>query len=382
MKISELQEASAGPCGRLSLNGAMKKTLCILLCFLFLWAFPAAAAEETGICGDNLSWTVADGVLTISGHGDMYWYDMGSAPWYPLRQNIRSAVVEEGVTSLSYCCFFYLTELREASLPGTLGSLGGMAFYGCRSLPEVTIPAEVYEIGEDVFYGCRSLTAIRVDSANPSYWEDDGILYAGTSLICYPAARPQERYEILPGTEKVEPCAFSYSPLEELRIPESVRSFDATALTDCYLLRAVEVAWGNWYYTARDGVLYSGSMDTLICYPAQKTGSSYRVPAEVKNIAIRAFAGNGNLQRLEVMGSLQSMGSLAFVSCGALRRVYFHGDVPEDMGFSPFPESARIFYLLGQKGWDRIAGKTWNVREVQPWTEETALLGKSGRLTQ
>ena len=61
----ELQEASAGPCGRLSKNGIMKKTLCILLCFLFLCAFPAAAAEETGICGDNLSWTVADGVLTV-----------------------------------------------------------------------------------------------------------------------------------------------------------------------------------------------------------------------------------------------------------------------------------------------------------------------------
>ena len=113
----------------------MKKTLCILLCILFLCAFPAAASEETGICGDNLSWTVADGVLTISGHGDMYWYDMGSAPWYPLRQNILSAVVEEGVTGLSYCCFFYLTEMRQVSLPGTLGSLGGMAFYGCRSLP-------------------------------------------------------------------------------------------------------------------------------------------------------------------------------------------------------------------------------------------------------
>ena len=326
----------------------MKKTLCILLCFLFLWAFPAAAAEETGICGDNLSWTVADGVLTISGHGDMYWYDMGSAPWYPLRQNIRSAVVEEGVTSLSYCCFFYLTELREASLPGTLGSLGGMAFYGCRSLPEVTIPAEVYEIGEDVFYGCRSLTAIRVDSANPSYWEDDGILYAGTSLICYPAARPQERYEILPGTEKVEPCAFSYSPLEELRIPESVRSFDATALTDCYLLRAVEVAWGNWYYTARDGVLYSGSMDTLICYPAQKTGSSYRIPAEVKNIAIRAFAGNGNLQRLEVMGSLQSMGSFR-----QLRRPstgLFPWRRPGRHGVQPLPGECPHILPVGPKG--------------------------------
>ena len=360
----------------------MKKALCLLLCVLFLSAFPTAAAEETGICGDNLSWTVADGVLTISGHGGMYWYDMGAAPWYPLRQSIYRAVVEEGVTALSYCCFFYLTELREASLPGTLGSLGGMAFYGCRSLPEVTIPAEVYEIGEDAFYGCRSLSAIHVDSANGSYWEDDGVLYTGKSLLCYPAARPQERYEILPGTEKVEVCAFSYSPLRELRIPASVRSFDTTALTDCYSLRSVEVDWGNWYYTAREGVLFSGSMQTLICYPAQKSGSSYRIPAEVKNIAIRAFACNTSLRRLEIMGSLENLGSLAFVSCDSLRRVYFHGDAPEEVGFSPFPENARVFYLKAAKGWSSANAEAWNVRELEPWTENTDLLRSRGRLTE
>ena len=375
-------KASAGTCGRLSFEYAMKKILCFLLCILFLCAFPAAAAEETGICGDNLSWTIADGVLTISGHGGMYWYDMGSAPWYPLRQSIRSAIVEEGVTELSYCCFFYLTELREVALPGTLGSLGGMAFYGCRSLPEVTIPAEVYEIGEDAFYGCRSLAAIHVDGANGSFWEDDGVLYSGKTLICYPAARPQERYEILSVTEKVGVCAFSYSPLKELRIPESVRSFDVTALTDCAELRSVEVAWGNWYYTARDGVLYSGSMQTLICYPAQKTGGSYSVPAEVKNIAIRAFAGNANLRKLEIKGSLSDLGSLAFLNCSGLRRVYFYGDAPESLGFSPFSENTRVFYLLEGKGWTAQDAESWNVKSMDPWIDNADLLHRQGRMTE
>ena len=360
----------------------MKKLLFVFLCLVIVISLPAAAAEETGICGDNLSWKVSEGVLTISGHGDMYWYDMGAAPWYPLRQSIRSAVVEEGVTSLSYCCFFYLTELREASLPGTLGSLGGMAFYGCRSLPEVMIPAEVYEIGDDAFYGCRSLTAIHVDGANGSYWEDDGVLYSGTTLLCYPAARQQERYEILPGTDKVGACAFSYSPLQELWIPETVRSFDTTALTDCYSLRSVEVAWGNWYYTAREGVLYSGSLQTLICYPAQKPGTVYRIPAEVSSIAIRAFAGNTSLQRLEIQGSLTDMGSLAFVGCSSLRRVYFSGDAPLSVGFSPFPENTRAFFLLQGKGWSAVDAQAWNVKELQPWTENADLLLNGGRMTQ
>ncbi len=360
----------------------MKKSLCFLFCLVFLCVFPSAAAEETGICGDNLSWTVADGVLTISGHGAMYWYDMGSAPWYPLRQSIRSAVVEEGVTGLSYCSFFYLTELREVSLPGTLSSLGGMTFYGCRCLPEVLIPAEVNELGEDEFYGCRSLQAIRVDSANGRYRESDGVLFDGATLLAYPAARAEERYEIPAGTEKVVSCAFSYSPLRELWIPDSVRSFDPTALADCYSLRSVEVSRGNWYYTDRDGVLYSGSLQTLICYPANKSGSSYRIPAEVKNIAIRAFDGNSSLKRLDILGSLEDLGSLAFLRCSALRRVYFYGDAPRSVGFSPFPENTRGFYRLEGQGWDRADAGSWNLKELSAWRENTDLLPKKSRPTQ
>ena len=360
----------------------MKKFLCVLLCLVALPLLPVRAAEETGICGDNLSWTVADGVLTISGHGEMYWYDMGSAPWYPLRQSIRSAVVEEGVTGLSYCCFFYLTEMREVSLPGTLSSLGGMAFYGCRSLPTVQLPAEVNDIGEDAFYSCLSLYAILVDDANPSFWDDDGILFGGSTLICYPPARPAERYEIPSGTEKVGVCAFSYCTLKEISIPETVRSFDATALTDCYSLRSVEVSWGNWYYTARDGVLFTGSLQTLICYPMKKSGSSYRIPAEVKNIAIRAFVGNASLQSLEIPGSLENLGSLAFLNCTALRRVYFYENAPESLGFNPFPESARIFYPVEGEGWAELDAEAWSVRELAAWTDNAGLLPKKTRRTQ
>lgn len=360
----------------------MKKTLCFLLCFLFLSILPAAAAEETGLCGDNLSWTVADGVLTITGHGDMYWYDMGTAPWYPLRQNIHAAAVEEGVTGLSYCCFFYLTELQTVSLPGTLSSLGGMAFYGCRSLTELQIPAEVSEIGENAFYGCRSLTAIHVDGANASFWEDDGVLYRGSTILCYPAGRPQERYEILPGTERAEGCVFSYSPLRELWIPDSLRSLDMTALADCYYLRSVEVAPGNWAYSSRDGVLFSGSMQTLICYPSKKADKNYRIPAEVKNVAARAFAGNDKLQSVEVLGTLEELGSQAFLSCSALRRVLFHGDVPENAGFNPFTENTGVYFRPEKKGWSRLDAESWNVREILPWVDNRDLLRNHGRLTQ
>ncbi|MBR4702815.1 MAG: leucine-rich repeat domain-containing protein [Oscillospiraceae bacterium] len=360
----------------------MKKTLCLFFCLCLLLAVPVWSAEETGLCGDGLMWTVADGTLTISGYGDMYWYDMGSAPWYSLRESIRSVSVEEGVTGLSYCSFFYLTELTEVSLPATLQRIGGMAFYGCRSLPEVDIPAAVRSIGESAFYGCRSLAAIHVAPENGTFRDDGGVLYEGTSLLCYPGAKPEARYEIQAGTEKVESCAFSYSLLQTLWIPASVRSIDLTALTDCYYLASVEVEWGNWYYAAPDGVLYTGDMGTLICYPAQKQISSYRVPAGVRDIAIRAFACNTYLRRVDILGDLGSLGSLAFLNCTALRRIYFHGSAPETVGFNPFTPEISVYYIEGKEGWSGADVTDWNLKQLLPWTDNRSLLACRGRLTQ
>ena len=360
----------------------MKKVAALVAVCLLCCLLPAHASEEAGVCGENLSWTLADGKLTVSGFGDMYWYDMGSAPWYPLRESIRSVAVEEGVTSLSYCSFFYLTEVTEAALPGTLRTIGGMAFYGCRSLPEVTIPAGVSEIGDDAFFGCRSLSAIRVDEENPVFRDEDGVLFSGDRLICYPAARPGKRYEIPAGTVSVGECAFSYAPLEELRLPDTVRSFHPTALGDCYFLRSVETGGGNWAYTARDGVLYSGSMRTLICYPPQKTGEVYRAPASVETVGNRALAYNPYLKRVEFPGQVKELGSMAFVGCSALRRVVFRGDAPEELGFQPCSREVRVFYLPEGKGWREADPDAWNARELSAWTEEVSLLSSRGRLTR
>lgn len=66
-----------------------KKILSILLaaCLIFslLPVSAMADAAESGSCGDNLTWTLENGVLTISGTGRMGYYyptnDNTTAPW-------------------------------------------------------------------------------------------------------------------------------------------------------------------------------------------------------------------------------------------------------------------------------------------------------------
>ena len=96
---------------------------------------------DSGTCGakgSNLTWTLdSEGVLTISGSGDMHGYGSSDAPWYGSRSRVKSAVIAEGVTSI-----------------------GESAFENCRSLTSVTIPDGVTSIGDGAFASCTSLTDV------------------------------------------------------------------------------------------------------------------------------------------------------------------------------------------------------------------------------
>ena len=72
----------------------------------------AADIVASGTCGaegdgSNLTWTLdSEGVLTISGSGDMYDYGFLNAPWYGSRSRVKSAVIAEGVTSIGWYAFY------------------------------------------------------------------------------------------------------------------------------------------------------------------------------------------------------------------------------------------------------------------------------------
>lgn len=91
------------------------------------------------MCGKHLTWKFEDGILMISGHGRMYDYE-NNPPFIKLKNEIKEAVIEKGVTSI-----------------------GVRAFYGCASLTKVMIPDSVTSIGKSAFSFCTSLTSVKID---------------------------------------------------------------------------------------------------------------------------------------------------------------------------------------------------------------------------
>ena len=48
-------------------------------------------------CGENLTYSVDNDTLTISGIGEMFF---DTIPWWSIRYNIKFIIIEEGVTSI------------------------------------------------------------------------------------------------------------------------------------------------------------------------------------------------------------------------------------------------------------------------------------------
>ena len=56
---------------------------------------PALVGASSGQCGDNVYYTLSDeGVLTISGTGDMWGWEYSNTPWWNEKYDILEAVIE------------------------------------------------------------------------------------------------------------------------------------------------------------------------------------------------------------------------------------------------------------------------------------------------
>lgn len=142
-----------------------KRLLSILLVLLMaLTLLPLGAlADDNNKCGENLTWEFADGILTISGTGDMYDYSSADpAPWSEYNDIIASITISDGVTSIGdnafHSCCAESIDLQCTSLV----SIGKNAFSRCTMLTSIFIPESVQSIGSEAFSLCEGLSMVEL----------------------------------------------------------------------------------------------------------------------------------------------------------------------------------------------------------------------------
>lgn len=130
------------------------------------------AQDESGTCGDGVSWTLTGDTLAITydGTGTGAMSDFGSSndlPWSSYLTSISTITVGEGVTKLGAQSFSMMVGGTpiSVSLPSTLTTIGDYAFAGSHALHSIVIPDSVNYIGESAFSDCLYLDTITINAA-------------------------------------------------------------------------------------------------------------------------------------------------------------------------------------------------------------------------
>ena len=258
------------------------------------------ASVESGTCGENVKWTLTkDGTLTISGTGAMTDYVFSDgAPWRSFRSQVKTVVIENGVTSIGNNAFYNCSSLTSVTIPKSVTSIGESAFGDCTSLTSVTIPNSVTSIGKGAFYNCSSLTSVTIPNSVTSIGED--AFYNCTSLT---------RVTIPSSVTSIEASTFSRcSSLTSVTIPNGVTHIAANTFSGCSALTSV---------TIPNSVTSIGDSAFDDC--TSLTGVT--IPSSVTRIGDSTFSGCSSLTRITIPGSVTRIGQSVFENCSSLTRI-------------------------------------------------------------
>jgi len=76
----------------------------VILITIYAGMIKVPVYAESGNCGKNLKWTLENGVLRISGTGEIN-YNSLIPPWNEVKPDIRKIIIEEGVTGIREFAF-------------------------------------------------------------------------------------------------------------------------------------------------------------------------------------------------------------------------------------------------------------------------------------
>lgn len=353
--------------------------LCLLSCSSALAATDVIASGDCGANGDNVTWELtADGVLTISGSGEMKDYSTHceiysdekilvttDAPWFQYVSQIESVIINDSIVSVGGGTFAGLDKLVRVFIPNsviTIGhdafascnnlvnllipdsviEIGSSAFLGCNNLTEITIPDSVKKIGHDTFMYCHSLTEITIpknitnigngtfsncknlknfycETDNIKYYSEKGILYeknaTNITLKAYPTGRKETTYKILDNVDNIASKAFQGCyNLTTLSLPNNIKSIEESAFTDCNNLIAI---------TIPNSVKEIGPGTFWRC----KNLKTATLPNNLTNIADGLFGGCTNLTEITIPDSVTTIGNSAFEGCDSLKEIMIPNNV-------------------------------------------------------
>ena len=364
----------------------------------------ACSTEETWNIGHpvavNVIATLENGTLTISGTGEMTDFNSLTMPWYNVRDEITSVVINSGVSNIgnyalhdcpnlisisisnnvtsigddafSACsCLasvifsnsitsigkraFEGCNLISLSIPNSVKSIGERAFANNAALSSVTIPISVSSVGQSAFAGCTSLALVNYNAINcTEMGNESNPVFSGCTNLSV--------LNIGGNVTNIPAYGFAgCSSLASVTIPKNVTSIGKFAFQNCSNLTLVnfnatncsDMMQSDTYHAVFSGCtnftkLQIGSNVTNIpagvFYECSRL-SSVSIPSSVISIGKNAFYRCSGLTSLYIGNSVETIGNWAFAECGSLPFVSIPNSVTST-GISTFRDCSRLTSVI------------------------------------
>ncbi len=297
--------------------------------FKYIESLPASS----GTCGENLSWKFEDGVLTISGTGDMEFTE--SVPWEAYMPAIQSVVIEEGVTSIASYAFYEAGGLTSVSLPSTLTMIGALAFASCTELTTITFPANLSVIGMNAFNSCTGLKSIQCEGTTPPE--------------CVMGFFSTGVFSNIDDTKSIK-LTVPDEVVEVYQADETWGAFSVKSASECDPHVGFFNSYKNTWELSCDGVLtiggngdftISGSWVDYPWYEYNESVKSVVISEGITGIGRYAFYNYPALTTVTIPGGVTAIGDYAFAYCSAITDITCDAVTPPVCGKDVFKDVSR-----------------------------------------
>ena len=320
------------------------KQIYILLTALLMGL--SAKAESSGTCGANLKWHLTnDGVLTITGKGEMYDYSFNySTPWrYSV---VKRIIIGDSVTTIGNSAFRDCRTLTSVTIPNSIKTIGDEAFLDCSSLTSVTIPNSVTTIGNSAFDGCSSLTSVTIGNSVTTIGNSAFRDCSSLTSVTIGNSITTIRWSAFSG------C----SSLISVTIPNSVTTIGDEAFRDCSSLTSVTI--GNSVTTIGANA-FDNTNKTKIIWLTNTPPDGYRnVGGDIHYVANDLYTGLSNKKVYPYLSSIFEVDGIKYVPVSPSERTCD----AIDCAYTGEPYEVKINRKVNYKGVDMT------VREINPYT--------------
>lgn len=326
------------------------------VCAVYIYA---ATVVDSGTCGDNATWSLnSSGTLTISGTGEIYdgYGENSEQPWYNLKDNIKSVVINYGITNIPFAAFRDFQNITSISLSNSIERIELGAFINCTKLSDVSIPDSCKYLANDAF-------------ARTKWYNNqpNGVVYCGNFLYTYKGTMPSNTsINVKNGTigicggfynesnlvsvtfpntlEYIDNRAFSYcTGLTSITLPKNLKNIGTEAFSNCQNLKNItlpdnveyigRLAFSDtaWYNNQPNGLVYLNNWLLTLKGDTIKQANTITVKNNTIGIAVNAFGDDKNYgyengdgahaSTINLPNSIKYINDNAFEKCRYLTKI-------------------------------------------------------------